>query len=94
MAFNKHNFQPIGGQSRRGAAPQMWSYTSEDSAASVDSAGYFNSVYDLLEKGDLIYRVTTSSGAPAAAGFHYVKDKAAGAIDVVDALAMTTTDTD
>ena len=94
MAFDSTKFGPIGGQARRGKQPQIWSYTTEDAAATVDSAGYFSSMYNSLEIGDVIYRVTTSSGALSTAGFHVVKDKASGAIDVVDATALTVTDTD
>lgn len=94
MAFDATNFGPIGGQARRGKQPQLWSYKTEDTAATVDTAGYFSSMYNSLEIGDLIYRCTTSSGAFSTAGLHVVKDKASGAIDVVDATALTTTDTD
>lgn len=94
MAFDATNFQPIGGQSRRGKAPQMWSYTTEDTAATVDTAGYFNAIYNLLEIGDRIYRVTTSSGAFSTAGDHVVTGKASGAIDVTDAVALGANDTD
>ncbi len=94
MAFTKDTFGPIGGQSRRGKQPQMFSYKTEDSAATVDSAGYFNEVLNMLEVNDVILRVTTSSGAFSTAGFHVVKDKSATAVDVTDALALTTTDTD
>lgn len=95
MAFNVTNFQPIGGQSKAGNAPQMWSYTTTDSAATVDTSGYFNSVASLLKVGDMIYRVTTSSGAVSTAGQHVVMTiSAAGVVDVSDATALTVTNTD
>lgn len=94
MAFTASSFQPIGGQARRGSAPQIFSYKTEDTAATVDSADYFLSVIKLLEIGDAIYRVTTSSGALSTAGWHVVKDKTATSIDVADTLALTVTDTD
>lgn len=94
MAFDPLYFGPIGGQARRGKQPQMFSYKTEDTAATVDSAGYFNSVLNLLEIGDVILRVTTSSGALSTAGWHVVKDKSATAVDVTDVLALTVTDTD
>ena len=94
MAFNKANFQPIGGQAKRGTAPQVFSYITEDAAATIDTAGYFNEVLALLEVGDMIFRVTTSTGALSTAGLHVVKDKSATAVDVVDATALTVTDTD
>lgn len=94
MAFTKASFQPIGGQGRRGDAPQMFSYKTEDSAADLDTAGYFNEVRHMLEIGDVILRVTLSSGALSTTGFHVVKDKSATAVDVTDTLALTMTDTD
>jgi len=94
MAFTAASFQPIGGQARRGSAPQMFSYKTEDTAATVDTADYFLAVIKLLEVGDIIARVTTSSGALSTAGLHVVKDKSATSIDTTDALALTVTDTD
>jgi len=94
MAFTIANFQPIGGQAKRGSAPQHFSYKTEDSAATVDTAGYFNEVRGLLEVGDVIHRVTTSSGAFSTYGTHCVVNKSATAVDVTDTTAGTTTDTD
>jgi len=95
MAFNSTNFQPIGGQAKAGNAPQMWSYTTTDAAATVDTSGYFNSVAGLLKVGDLIYRVTTSAGAVSTAGQHVVLTiSAAGVVDVADANALAVTNTD
>lgn len=98
MAFTKANFQPIGGQAKRGVAPQHYSYATLDSAATVDSSGYFNEVYNLLEKGDVIHRVTWSTaigtGTVSTYGTHLVLDKASGVIDVSDETNLTETDTD
>lgn len=95
MAFNATNFQPIGGQAKAGNAPQMWSYTTADSAATVDTSGYFNAVASIVKAGDIIVRVTTSSGAPSTAGMHLVMSvSAAGVVDVADTTALTVTNTD
>lgn len=95
MAFSSVGFNPIGGQSKAGNAPQIWSYTTTDTAATIDTSGYFNSVASLLKVGDLIYRVTTSSGAVSTAGLHVVMTiSAAGVVDVADTTAMTVTNTD
>ena len=40
MAYNVAGLQPIGGQSKAGSAPQIWSYTSEDAKTAIDAAGY------------------------------------------------------
>lgn len=95
MAFSSTAFQPIGGQSKAGNAPQVWSYTTTDSAATVDTSGYFNTVASLVKVGDIILRVTTSSGAVSTAGQHVVMTvSAAGVVDVSDTSALTVTNTD
>jgi hypothetical protein len=95
MAFSSTAFQPIGGQAKAGNAPQVWSYTTEDTAATVDTSGYFNAVASLVKVGDIIWRVTTSSGAVSTAGYHIVMtNTAAGVVNVSDTTAATVTNTD
>lgn len=99
MAFTKQNFQALGGQAKRGVAPQHFSYATLDSAATVDSSGYFNDMYHLLEPGDVIHRVTWSTaigsgGTVSNYGTHLVLSKSAGVIDVSDETNLTETDTD
>ncbi len=95
MAFTSASFQPIGGQSKAGNAPQIWSYTTADLATDVDTSGYFNSIASLLKVGDVILRVTTSAGAVSTAGWHVVRSiSAAGVVDVADANALAVTNTD
>jgi hypothetical protein len=73
----------------------MWSYTTDEAAADVDTSGYFNSVASLLRVGDLIYRVTLSSGSVSTAGWHVVMSiSAAGVVNVSDTTALTVTNTD
>ena len=54
MAYNKDNLQPIGGQSKAGNAPQMWSYTAPgtDALADINTSGYFNDAHTVLKVGD------------------------------------------
>lgn len=99
MAFNRNNFGPIGGQARRGKAPQMFAYKSADGVATVRVAGYFNEVRQLLNIGDLIYvLVVTNLGASnealSAAQLCIVKDLSATAVDITDGTAISATDTD
>ena len=49
MAYSATGLQPIGGQGKAGSAPQMWSYTSADAIATVNTEGYFNAAADLLK---------------------------------------------
>lgn len=95
MAFAQAGLNPIGGQSKAGAAPQMWSYTTTDAAGTVDTSGYFNAVASLLRVGDLIWRVTTSGSSVSTAGWHVVMSiSAAGVVDTSDTTAATVTNTD
>lgn len=97
MPFVRSNFAPIGGQSSRGKAPQRYSYSTADAAATVDTAGYFNSVADLLNVGDLIDRVTFTDGtftAVSTAGTHVVMSNTGGVVNVSDTTALTVTNTD
>lgn len=105
MAFIRRNLVPINPATRQPAgigegaafgAPCLWVYRTEDAAATVDTAGYFTPANDVLRVADVILRITVNSGGtPTAAGFHIVNQIAGnGAVDVTDALALVTTDTD
>ena len=105
MAFTIANLQPVGGQGKRGLAPQVYTYATLDSHATVDSAGYFNSgtayggAYSMLDIGDIIDVVVWATaigagGTLSTYGRHIVKDKASGTIDVTDVTVGTVTDTD
>lgn len=95
MAFDATNFQTVGGQTKAGNAPQVFSYQTTDSAATVDTSGYFNAVASIVKPGDIIFRTTFSSGSPSTAGMHLVMSvSAAGVVDVADTTALTVTNTD
>ena len=62
MAFIQANLTPLGGQSARGVAPQLWGYRTADAHATVDSAGYFDNgtttntgMRNIMNIGDIIY---------------------------------------
>lgn len=105
MAFDIAYFNPVGGQSKRGKAPQQFTYATLDTHATVDGAGYFNSatayggVYHQLEIGDIIDVVVWSTaigtgGTLSTYGRHIVKDKASGTVDVTNVTVGTVTDSD
>lgn len=98
MAFNAAGLTPLGGQSKRGRAPQLFGYRTTDSAATVDTADYFLSVKDSMEIGDIILRTTVDSlTAPTSVtsvGFHVVRAKSSTSIDVADATAVNVSNTD
>lgn len=109
MPFIRRNFAPLGGVSTprvRGTgeaspgAPQMFTYATQDAAAVVDTAGYFNEVGALLVPGDTIRRTTIDgSGVPQTAGDHLVMSvtqnaNGTWAVNVADTTALTVTNTD
>lgn len=104
MAFDITNLSPVGGNSRRGKAPQMFTYATLDAHTTVDGSGYFNSstayggAYNLLDIGDIIYVVVWSTaigtGTISTYGPHIVVDKASGTIDVTNVTTGTVTDSD
>jgi hypothetical protein len=93
MAFARAGWNPVGGQSRKGSAPQMWSYTSTDAQSVIRAAGYFNSVSGDVAVNDLIYCVSASGGTPVCS-LSYVNANASGVVDVTDGLVVTATDSD
>jgi hypothetical protein len=105
MAFTIANLQPIGGQAKRGGtAPQLWSYSTLDAHATVDTSGYFNlstaydGAYHLLNVGDVIW-VTVwvtaiGTGTISTYGTHIVMTKSAGTIDVSNVTVGTVTNSD
>lgn len=99
VADDMKYFNTIGGQSKAGGAPALYSYKTQDTHATVDGAGYFNAIRSNLNIGDLIYVVVVtnrgaSNEALLTAGWHVVKDKSTTAVDTTNVTAITVTDSD
>lgn len=88
MAFVQKNLEYIGG-----ALIGHWNYVTTDTAATVDTAGYFNAASSMLRVGDRITANVDTGGTPAYGSFVVVSNSA-GVVDVADITAMTATDTD
>jgi hypothetical protein len=71
----------------------LWHYATQDAAAAVDSAGYFNAAADMLRAGDIIIANVETSAAPKA-GLFLVSQAAAGAVDVRDMTQIGAANTD
>tara|TARA_A100001015_G_C14954976_1_gene698386 strand:- start:1023 stop:1298 length:276 start_codon:yes stop_codon:yes gene_type:complete len=91
MAFSRDGWQPIGGQSKRGKAPMMWSYTTTDALATVNTANYFNSVNAEVKVGDLIY--VHDSNTPTASLVVVLSNDGTN-VDVSDGTALSVADAD
>lgn len=92
MAYSSTGLNAAGGQSKAGNAPQIWTYSSADAIATVNTSGYFNDASSLVKVGDLIYVYDTTNTLGHLVFVNAVS--AAGVVDVTDGLAVTATDTD
>ena len=93
MAFARAGWNPIGGQSKKGTAPQLFTYTTTDTVAPVNTAAYFNDVSKDVSVGDVIISVT-STGGTLASSIHTVVSNASGVVDVSDGTTIAQTDSD
>ena len=93
MAYSVTGLQPIGGQSKAGNAPQIWSYASTDAQTVIRASGYFNSASDLLKVNDVIMCASATRGTPVLV-WSYVNANASGVVDITDGLVLTATDSD
>lgn len=91
MAFSRTGINPIGGQSKKGTAPQMWTYTSVDAIATVNSAGYFNDMSDDLSVGDVIFVHDSNTPTMSIA---MVASNASGVVDITNGTTVAMTDSD
>lgn len=91
MAFDRDGWNVIGGQSRSGDAPAMYSYSTTDNLATMNTEGYFNSVSDTVAVNDLIYVVDSATPTTTLVT---VRSNASGVVDVSDGTAIAVTDSD
>ena len=71
----------------------LWHYTTTDTAAIVDTAGYFNDASDMLRTGDMVFANTDTEGTPAG-GIFIINANASGIVDADDMTQIGGTDTD
>jgi hypothetical protein len=71
----------------------LWHYTTTETAATVDSSGYFNNASDMLRVGDIII-ANLETGGTAKAGLFLVASNASGVVDITDMTQIGATDTD
>lgn len=89
MAFTIKNFGKLGDA----VGITLYAYTTSDTAATVDTSGYFNSAIDYLRVGDWII-VNSGIGGTPAYGIMVVNSNDGTNVDVADAVAFAGTDTD
>tara|TARA_R100001510_G_scaffold32633_1_gene29103 strand:- start:605 stop:874 length:270 start_codon:yes stop_codon:yes gene_type:complete len=89
MAYSASGLTRLSG----GSGVNLWHYTTTDTIATVNSAGYFNDAIGMIRSLDVIIAVTSTGGTPVVT-LVYAKDVSASAIDVTDGLTVTATDSD
>jgi hypothetical protein len=93
MAFSATGFNTVGGQSKSGNAPAIYSYSSTDAQSVIRASGYFNSVSSVLKVGDIVFCYSATGGTPVMSTA-YVVSNASGVVDITDGVTITATDTD
>ena len=91
MAYSSTGLNAAGGQSKAGNAPQIWTYTSADAIATVNTSGYFNSAASLLKVGDVIF---VYDSATPTMSIVFVRTNTGTVVDVSDGLTVTATNSD
>lgn len=71
----------------------LWHYKTDDTAAVVDTAGYFNVAAGMLRVGDFIFGNFDLDGTPSH-GLMVVLSNAGGVVDVSDAVVFGGGNTD
>lgn len=89
MAFTNKNLSAL----CYGSGVTLWVYTTSDTAATVDTSGYFNAMVDNMRVGDWIL-VNSGVGGTPAYGIMIVKTNDGTTVDVSDATAFGATNTD
>ena len=90
MAFSSAGWNVLGA-AKKGNAPSMYTYTSADAIATVNTAGYFNDLADTRAVGDVIF--CYDSGPPTLS-IVVVLSNASGVVDVSDGTAVSVADAD
>jgi hypothetical protein len=93
MAFSATGFNAVGGQSKAGNAPAIYTYSSTDAQSVIRASGYFNTVASILKVGDLIFCYSATGGTPVMSTA-YVNSNTGSVVDITDGVTVTATDTD
>ena len=93
MAFSSTGFNAVGGQSKAGNAPAIYTYASTDAQSVIRASGYFNSVSSILKVGDIIFCYSATGGTPVMSTA-YVNSNTGTVVDITDGVTVTATDTD
>ncbi len=90
MAYSNTGLNTVAA-SNRGNAPSIYTYTSADAIATVNTSGYFNDLSDTLAVGDIIF---VHDSATPTMSIVVVLSNASGVVDVSDGTAVSVADAD
>lgn len=90
MAYSNTGLNTVAA-SKRGNAPSIYTYTSTDAIATVNTTGYFNDLSDTLAVGDIIF---VHDSATPTMSIVVVLSNASGVVDVSDGTAVSVADAD
>ncbi len=90
MAFSSTGWNTIAAN-KAGNAPSLYSYKSSDTQATINTAGYFNSLSTILSVGDVIFVYATTTPSLV---ITYVNSNSGGVVDIADGTTVSATDTD
>ena len=93
MAYSSTGFNAIGGQSKAGNAPAIYTYSSTDAQTVIRVSGYFNTIASILKVGDIIFCYSATGGTPVMSTA-YVNSNTGTVVDITDGVTVTATDTD
>lgn len=90
MAYTASSLTRLAG----GSGLTLWHYSTADTIADVNTAGYFtDEALNMINLNDVIIAVTSTGGTPVVT-LTYANASTGSAVDVVDGLTVTATDSD
>lgn len=89
MAYSAANLSRVAGAS----GFSMWHYTTADTIATVNTAGYFNDAAGMIAVNDYMIIVTSTGGTPVVS-HAYCNSNTGSVVDIVNGVAITSTDSD
>ena len=90
MAYDSAGLTRLAG----GSGLNLWHYSTTDTIATVNTAAYFTGeALNMMNLNDVIIAVTSTGGTPVVT-LTYANSSTGSAIDVVDGLTVTATDSD
>jgi hypothetical protein len=89
MAYSASGLTLVGGSS----VQRMWIYTTADAIADVNTADYFLDAIGEIRVNDVITVVSSTGGTPVVS-HAYCNSNTGSAIDIINGVAITATDSD